>query len=552
MNYWIISVSRNGFAYYDMEDLFASPYQADVYLRTKVHRDLSYTVRPATWQEREERMFSAEVYQRPVWHKEAFWKEWGASLHQHFVHISLADPSTIAFTEDARKGEADRQTLMKPGKYLQKFLGDSGDGTIGDGPLKGEEPKITKQQVAYYAAWHKAGERPPNDDELHFTADAAEMIRVYRTGPYSCMRGCDKDWPDRDHPVQVYAAGDLQMAYMTRPDGTVAGRGLCWPEKQVFGRVYPTPNTNESQKDYDELHARLKALGWTSINERQSVFEGARLRYMTTACGEVMMPYLDHSYGVEETYDGGKRGWRMTHDEHHQDRTDGILNSGDDEDDDSWQCDHCGDNQPEYDERYAVYGYWRRPNSGRYGYPSGEESWCESCQCDDAFYCEGTNEYYADQGDNYVEVGYERYQREWFFANDGYQCSWTEDYFFKRDDPPITLASGEVVSPDALKDAAFQCLYDGQWWSKDWESDVVPGYSAAYDNWPRHPVEAEFTFPDMPVDPEDVEAWAKAHVVPRIASSTYPIIVHDDGSIEPGHTPYVVRMIHPAEVSAVA
>ena len=521
MNYWIIAVHRNGFHYYNHDPLFTSPFQADVWLdaNRRDSGEFTYDIRPATWQERERGLFEAGVYTQPVWHREEFWRTWCHRFTAHYTHVSLADPTTIAFTEDERKGEADRQTLMKPGKYLQKFFGDSGDGTIADGPLKGDSPVLTKQQVAYYAAWHKAGERPPNDDELHFTDEASEMIRVYRSGPYSCMRGCDKDWPDSDHPVQVYAAGDLQMAYLTRPDGTVAGRGLCWPAKNVFGRIYPTPNNNDEQKDYDELHNRLKELGWTSITERRSVFEGARLLRKTNGWGKTIMPYLDHEYGVESHLrDDGTWGWKMTHDANHQDRTDGLMADGDDdedEDDDRWTCEHCDERQPEYGDQYSVYFGWRvRPGSR--GYATSSEQWCESCRdSGDSFYCEGANEDFFDDGGNRIEASDgNSYHRGWFFANGGYQCSWSEEYFFQEDDPKIVLANGEFVSPDSLTDAAFRCLYDGQWWSKDWASEVVPGYSSIYDDVGHHPVEYEFTLPDMPVDPEDVEAWAKAYADP--------------------------------------
>ena len=515
MQFWVIQFLPLHGAPYVHGHLFASPFQAETFAeQIKRYNTNPLRVRPATWQEREIAMFNAGVYELPVWCEEPFWTAWGHMLASHYVHISLADPTAVAFTEDKRKGKADRQTPMKPGKYLQKFLGAGRGGMIEHGPLKGHPPKVTKQQIAYYSAWHATGRRPPNDDALLFATTADEMVRVYKEGPYSCMRGCDKDWDDEDHPVQVYAAGDLQFAYMQNADGEVVGRALCWPEKEVFGRVYPTPNTDKERDQYAELHARLKALGWTSINERNDVFEGARLARLTNSNGEHLMPYLDHDYGVELVHRDGKSWWRMTHGEDHQDGTDGVYCCGEDDTPD-WTCEECHDGYDDYTSSYTVYSRWRPStlHPGR-GTPSNEHTWCQSC-CDHyAFYCDGSDEYYADSDSEYVEVNDCRYEKNWFEHNGGWQSSYSDEYFFKGDDPPITLTNGDVVSEDELEECAFQCLFDGQWWHKDFESQACPGYSVACDVLLVHPIEMEFTLPDQLVHPDDVWSWARGHVLP--------------------------------------
>ena len=515
MDYWVIVSQSPHFTETATNDLFATPFQAHCSMEGLYRPPgYNYFVRPATWQEREARMFIAGVYEQPVWHDEPFWQNNRAYFIEHFVHVSTADPSTIAFTEDERKGEADRQTLIKPGKYLQKFLGAGTTGMIEHGPLKGMEPRITKQQVAYYAAWHHAGRRPASDDSLLFADTAEEMIRVYRTGPYSCMRGCDKDWSDDEHPVQVYAAGDLQFAYLVNGAGDVLGRALCWPEKKVFGRVYPTPNSERDQNLYNELHDRLKGLGWTSINERQDVFEGARLLRVTNDNGVYMMPYLDHEYGVEYS---STSHWRMSTDSHHQDNTDGTYCHGDDCDSEpDWTCDSCDDGYSDDDDSRSVYSGWRSTGIGGGGYPTGERQWCRSCTDNDAFYCDGTDEYYLGNVDR-VDTAGSVYNRAWFMANGGYQCSWDDEYYFRDDDPPVTLTNGALVHPDNLEEAAFQCFFDGRWWPIDFESLAVPGYSQPCDVLDVHPVEMEFTLPDFLVHSEDVQAWAVSyHAVPPL------------------------------------
>jgi hypothetical protein len=525
MDYWVVIYTPPLNPPRTLDGLYATPFQAqtkaDEY--AAMHPTYVYGVRPATWQEREANMFTSGVYTSPVWVEERFWQNYGHHFIHHYVHVSHADAETVAFTEDARKGEADRQTLIKPGKYLQKFMGAGPSGEIEHGPMKGYPPVITKQQVAYYAAWHKAGTRPESEDTLHFATTADEMVRVYREGPYSCMRGCDKNWSDEDHPVQIYAAGDLQFAYLNNASMEVIGRALCWPDKQVFGRVYPTPNSPGETLLYDELHQRLKSLGWTSINERQNVFEGARLLRARNSDGEWMMPYLDHEYGVEDHYpSGGGSFWKMTHDSHHQDNTDGTYCGGDDDEDFDWHCDCCEDGFSDNHSSYSVYSGWRVTAPGR-GYATGERSWCEGCQENNAYYCDGAEEYFTDNTPE-VEVGHERFCKEWFIGHGGYMSSWSDEWFLAEDDPKVELANGVVIAESEVDEAAFRCLFDGQLWSKDWGSETVPGYAAPYDGMPVHPVEMEFTLPDPLVHPDDVWAWARGHVLPPSPPSHDPIV----------------------------
>jgi hypothetical protein len=527
MHYWTIVATYQGVEQTPNDRLFASPFQAETAVEElRRRRSSAYTFRTrlATWKEREKAMFTTGVYQEPVWAQEEFWRAWGSYFREHFTHVSLMDPQSIAFTEDATKGEADRQTHMRPGKYLQKFLGAGPDGRIEHGPLAGHEAKVTKQKIAFYAAWHRAGARPPNDDVLEFTDDPDMMVELYENGPDSCMMG--KHWAKESHPVRVYAGGGLKLAYMMSACGTkVVGRSLCWPDKAVFGRVYPTPNGPTDRERYDELMARLKGLGWTSVDEDNSVFEGALLSQLSDRYGNFIMPYLDHSYGVEEVYREGKTWWRMTHDTHHQENTDGTYLDGEDRID--WTCDCCDEGFTEDTESCTVYTSWRANRDGgrRGGWPAGERQWCEYCRDQNTFYCEGSDEYYQDSCDS-IEVGYTTYNRQWFLANDGWQCSHSEEYFFRIDDKPVTLATGELVHPDNLEDAAFQCLWDGQWWPKDYESEVVPGYSSSCDVATVHPCEMEHVFP--PVHGETVmAAWAQSHALPdlHMASVLPPVRV---------------------------
>lgn len=496
MDYWVVSVRHRGVERNIHQTLYATPFQAQTAVERAYRSRSSYEfgVRLATWKERETVMFLEGQYQHPVWVDEDFWEEAHALKAQHFTHISSIDPSAIAFTEDERKGEADRQTMMRPGKYLQKFFGAGPEGVIEHGPYKGEPPRITKQKVAFYAAWHQAGARPPSEDILEITEDENRMVEAYEEGPDSCMMG--KGWEFANHPVRVYSGGGLALALLlSHASGEVIGRALCWPAREVFGRVYPTPTGALSKELYDELMARLKAKGWTSIEEDKSVFEGALLRQMTNRWGTMMMPYLDHEYGVEDVYRDGKSWWRMTHDEPHQDSTDGEYSNPEPD----WTCESCDEGQSEDNDSYTVYGGWRQLPGQRYGHGRHEMQWCESCREYNAFWCDGAEEYFTEDVGS-VEVGYRTYAEPWFQANGGWTCDHSGEHYLREDDPPVVLANGMQVHPDVLEECAFRCLWEGTWQPLDWMSDVTPGYAADLDLWPVHPVEMEFRLPDIPPD----------------------------------------------------
>jgi hypothetical protein len=323
----------------------------------------------------------------------------------------------------------------------------------------------------------------------------------------------------------VYAGGGLKMAYLTSVSGEVVARAICWPANECFNRVYPTPQNDTQQAMYDELMIRLKALGWTSITEDNECFEGALLRRLERRHGGYMMPYLDHEYGVEEHRHNGEWWWRMTHDADHQDNTDGAY----DGQEDRFVCEACEDTFPDNgDYSYAVYTGWRQSaRNSTNGWATGECSWCENCRDNETFYCEGTDEYYDNDRASSIEVNYSNYQRDWFFANGGWECAISEHYYFKEDDPPVRLADGRLVHDSEIEDGTFVDFHTGLRWLNQHESDAVPGYHVAWDGQAQHPVEYECVVPVMPDDPTDVEAWAAAHVLPDVGIAYLPPPISD-------------------------
>ena len=111
----------------------------------------------------------------------------------HFTHISTDDPTQIAFTENEEKGRQDRQTRMRPGRYLERYF-----------------PDLDADTVRAYAT-----EIGAPAETFRVASTPAEIERVYEHGPRSCMSKSLDAYASRVHPVTVYGEpGDLRLAYL--------------------------------------------------------------------------------------------------------------------------------------------------------------------------------------------------------------------------------------------------------------------------------------------------------------------------------------------------
>ena len=175
-----------------------------------------------TWKARELARFASGQYTRLPWSELSWYGDALRSrpaLHDHFAHLSIENDAMIAYTVDADKGIADRQTRVKPGRYLAAFFSDF---------LSANE--IRDIATAF-------------DDQygdklaLQFAETADDIEDVYTRGPSSCMSHSAGDYDSDCHPVRVYAAGDLQVAYIERNE-EVTARAIVWPAKMVHSRIY--------------------------------------------------------------------------------------------------------------------------------------------------------------------------------------------------------------------------------------------------------------------------------------------------------------------------
>jgi hypothetical protein len=255
--------------------------------------------------------------------------------------------------------------------------------------------------------------------KLDFAATPDDIERVYLNGPDSCMSKQGSTYQGHEHPVRVYGAGDLAIAYMTAPDegeGVIA-RVVCWPEKKVYGRVYPNDNTS--------LPRLLQAQGYAYDQEK---LHGARLLKIDNENSPgYIMPYIDGCGSVTDHGDYFTICGSIS-----ADSTNGLTSDGEE----CPHCEECGD--PEY------FTYVR----------DADESWCASCVENNTFYCAHTGETYSD---NTVQVSMHNGDT-WCqdaFDEDGFTCEGSGENYPNHSLVP--MQNGESWSTRHFRRNGHQC-----------------------------------------------------------------------------------------------
>jgi len=340
-------------------------------------------------------------------------KDW----HQLFLewpHISQGDRSKIAYTQNEVKGQKDIQTVTSVGKYLNRHF-DLPDHIIRD--LVSRHGSSARFQL------------------VHTTA---EMIYHLHRGPKSCMvwsedHGIKCDDGVTRHPYEAYDPKyGWHMAVRIEGDVTM-GRALCMTSPmdgvKYFVRSYLRPSSESSYSQTDDgMDTWLKEQGYTKEGYWR---EGEKLAYHP-ARDNFLAPYLD---GGERHVDVNEHERWLVIDSDGDwicENTGGYA-TNDEEDENSFDCEHCGDRTSDDD------GYW----IGR-----GEDTRvCESCLNADYTYVYGRrgNQYYV-HNDNVVYV-------------DSQSESYDMDYL--DDNEIVELENGEY----APMDEAIEI--NGDWYTVD-------------------------------------------------------------------------------------
>ena len=269
------------------------------------------------WITRERDRFLNNEYSKPIWFDDGFDDVLGAFIRpdtdNHFVHVSVNNPSMLAYTENSTKGHADRQTPIKVGRYLNRFT-------------KGLTEDRIREVVESHNACFDTG-------ELEVATTSNDIVQVYLNGPNSCMSHDISHFSSSEHPTVVYGSGDLGIAYI----GGLAkprGRALVYLKKKVYSTIYG---------DVARLKSILDKSGYKPDNGAD--FEGAKVKKIKCEHNPdfYVMPYFDNDYGVAYTED--KEHFIMSHSSDYcAQYTHGLH------DECGWYCGWCEEMQNEGDD----------------------------------------------------------------------------------------------------------------------------------------------------------------------------------------------------------
>jgi hypothetical protein len=372
-------------------------------------------------------------------------KDWQQMLLE-WPHVSQGDRSKIAYTQNEDKGQRDIQTVTSVGKYLNRHF-DLPDHTIRD--LVSRYGSASRFQL------------------VHTTA---EMIYHLHRGPKSCMvwsedHGIKCDDGVTRHPYEAYDPKyGWHMAVRIEGDNTM-GRALCMtsPDDGVkyFVRSYLRPSNESSYSQTDDgMDTWLKEQGYTKEGYWR---EGEKLAYHP-ARDNFLAPYLD---GGERHVDVNEHERWLVIDSDGDwicENTGGYA-TNDEEDENSFDCEDCGDRTSDDD------GYW----IGR-----GEDTRvCESCLNNDYTYVYGRrgNQYYV-HNDNvvYVDSQSESYDQDYLGDNEIIELECGEyapmdeaveingDWYLMDDE---RICRFEDTDEYGLTEDGWQCASSCNWYSED-------------------------------------------------------------------------------------
>jgi hypothetical protein len=188
-------------------------------------------------------------------------KDWHQLVLEHPYQSEL-DPARLAYTQDDRAGDANRQTVTTIGKYLRRHF-----------------PDLSDHEIRDIQALHIV-------NGVKIVRTTVEMIYHLQRGPKSCMVSTSFE----HHPYECYDP-DLGWAMAVREEGDdTVGRALINdsdPDNRIYVRSYRKNGDGYSQTD-DQIEAWLKSKGYTKASD----WEGRKLKVIPHR-GSYVAPYLD-------------------------------------------------------------------------------------------------------------------------------------------------------------------------------------------------------------------------------------------------------------------
>lgn len=284
-------------------------------------------------------------------------------IDSQIPHLAVkpGNAGMIAFTQSPAAGAADRQQVMKAGRYVRQHC-----------------PHLTDEQVKQLAA-EVVGAL---GSDIHMSHKEEDFARVYINGPSSCM-AYDETGKNFGrlmvngeffHPARVYAhpENNIRIVWL-ETGGRIGARALVNIKNKCYPSIYASDSVAGARR---KLESYLDAHGFQKA-------DGA-------LCGEkllrvspddypdaIICPYIDAgNIGVEICCDHLVAGG--DYDADHE--TGCLYNYNTQEKEYDWHCDNCDNCGDEYDELH---------------YTSDDEVICEHCASNHYTWamCAGSGDY---------------------------------------------------------------------------------------------------------------------------------------------------------------
>lgn len=328
---------------------------------------------------------------RPVvWNAEGWWLE-STKRWDQMPYVSLKDKNKIVYTPSVDYGKADRQVMIKVGKYLNQNFGD----------------KVGGDTIRYWANRHS---ELYGNHTLRFAVTADDIEWVYENGPESCMvMDREARYINSDvHPVRVYESPDIAVAYLLKPGNPnrVMSRTVINTVDKQWTAIYGDKHIMESileSQDYD-----------------QGSLDGCRLQIVNDSNGKELCPYLDGDATDADYYDdsNGTLWLMVTYEgEFTAQTTNGYLEHSEER----FTCECCDNTYP-IDDSTSTYT---------------EEVVCINCRDEEYTYAYTETVYLSQDyvpNDDVVEVRTVRYDPEWWLRS----AVEDSDKFVNHDDEWMT------------------------------------------------------------------------------------------------------------------
>ncbi|HBW09429.1 MAG: hypothetical protein JL55_18760 [Pseudomonas sp. BICA1-14] len=257
-------------------------------------------------------------------------------IDTQFPHVAtkLGNAGMVAYTQSPVAGMLDRQQVIKPGRYIRQHCEDLTDEEV-------------KQAAASCLAASTAG--------FHHSKDADAFARIYINGPSSCM-AYDETGKEFGrlmvddkffHPARVYAHPDnnIEIVWL-EVAGRIGARAVINTANKTYPRIY---GSDSVRGGYNRMAEYLEALGY---RQSDGSLNGQKLLkvHPDQFPKAIICPYIDSgNLGVDIFDDHLIVGGRYD-----SDHETGCLNryNTSDEDEWTWCCDCCGDDQTDDDDQY--------------------------------------------------------------------------------------------------------------------------------------------------------------------------------------------------------